>query len=129
MRFQFPELHGFEDVQKNFEQLEGVLNQPQGLALSFLQLKSAQNYQVAIGSGTLAWPGASATSNFSVIAHGLGRTPVFFAAFAQGTATGPTEFWMTSQAAPTTTNITVNGHATGAVAAGSSGSFLWLAIG
>lgn len=89
MEFPYREIHAFEDAQGNFEFLAGVLNQPQGLALSFLQLLSAQKLQLAFGSGSATFT-SSGLSGTVTVTHGLGRTPqrVFLQTYLAGGSSG-----------------------------------------
>ena len=97
----------------------------------FLQLLSAQKLQLAFGSGTLVWPGASNQSNQFTQAHGLSGTPKAYGAFSNGLAPGGLSFYMFSQTAADATNVYLlgRGNAGSNPSAGTGGAFTWWAIG
>lgn len=100
-----------------------IANKATMLALSaqnYLQLLSSQKLQINSGTSTVSWT-ASQTSAAVAIAHGLGRTPIWWGA-------APLDYFVLRQSSVNATNINVAGwYLPGSVTG--TGSFNWVAIG
>lgn len=68
-------VHGFEDVNLNFEQLEQLLSGGSGQKAAVLQLESVQQLVGAAGVVAVAFSGASQTSSTVTVTHNIGRVP------------------------------------------------------
>ena len=129
MKFVYQVIHGLEDAQSNFEQLQGrdVLNQSSTTLLQLAAIGTAR--KVAFGSGTIAWPGGSAFSNTLTLAHGLGTTPQTVQALSQLPVGGnPTDIHYVAVDA---TNVQYRAHTTDGSSPANTVTtlFYWLAIG
>jgi hypothetical protein len=57
------------------------------LAVPVLQaVAAAAGFKFNVGTGTITWPGASASSNSLALPHGLGGTPAGYIGFINGTS-------------------------------------------
>ena len=124
-------VHDFEDVSKNFEQLEQLLTGGSGQQAGVVQLLSLQQLALAYGTGTLTWPGGSAYSNTLSLNTGLGRTVLGAALTASSVALGSYEAFIAGAVAGDGT-LTVQGVTTGTTAnpaLNATANFLWIAVG
>lgn len=118
---------GFDDCQLNFETLQNLFSNPSSQPLSFLQLLTAKDLQLAFGTGTVTFT-ASANSAPQVVSHGIGRTPqvVFLQTNNNGTFGGGICFFVVATSSTTFTAeafTAANGSVTG------TASYYWIAIG
>jgi hypothetical protein len=92
----------------------------------FIQGIARRLTNVDFGNASVAWPGASPSSNIAVVTHNLGRVPVAYLA-TMGRASNGNGGYMTLAGS---TNTTLSFFATGpsSFAAGVTANFHWVAI-
>lgn len=129
MKFLHRPVTSFEDISRNFEQLEGQ-NILDTTSTSFLQLPVAKKLQHQSGSTILTWPGGGILSNATAVtyttAFASGTTALCFGA----TLTQDGFAFTTFITAISASQFTIQGGAIGgSPAAGKTATVYWMADG